>query len=328
MDCRRGPGDYAATVERLAVGLVGAGRSRNGLGPFLASYLEQAGARVVGVAGSSPASAQRAAAALGQRLGHPVAAAADLAALLTAPLDALVIASPAEHHLEALQHALAAGVPVLCEKPLVEPAQHGSGREVAAAFAARGLLLAENCQWPFVLPAFRQLFAARAERPPRSVQLMLSPSGQGRAMVEDSLPHLLSVLQALWPLDAAARITAVHCCELLPHTSQLELRLSLSLPTGDVEATLHLQRCLEQPRPAWLQLDGERMDRRIGADYRIDFVDHDDPARAVAAEDPLRALVSDFVAVLAGSDAGRIAAMTAAVRWRLDAYHQVLAQLP
>ena len=57
-------------ASRLHVGIVGAGRSRNGLGPFLASHLEAAGGQVVAVSGRSADRAAAAADGLETRLGH------------------------------------------------------------------------------------------------------------------------------------------------------------------------------------------------------------------------------------------------------------------
>src|SRR5262245_11429422 len=95
----------------LPTGIVGAGRSRNGLGPFLATFLERAGCRVTAVAGRSPERAEANAAALGERLGHEVRPCRDLDELCTSGIAALVIASPPEHHLAALRAAAAAGLP-------------------------------------------------------------------------------------------------------------------------------------------------------------------------------------------------------------------------
>lgn len=308
-------------VTATRIGIVGAGRTRSGLGPFLARFCEAAGARVIGVTGSSLPRARALADDFAARLGHAVIGCGDAAALLALGLDAVIIASPPPHHLEALEQALAAGVPTLCEKPLVAPAQLPRGHAIVQAFAARPLLLAENCQWPYVLPAFWQLFPQRRGLSPRQVRMRLSPSCTGRAMIEDSLPHFLSVLQALWPLDARCELLRVDSGTLQADTEAASLRLSLRLPTGDVEAELELRHCPQQPRPAWLELDGDRMQRRIGADYRIEFTA---AARSVTAADPMQLLVEDFLTAVAGADAAQQAQRTAAVRWRLWFYQAVL----
>ncbi|MEQ1634929.1 MAG: Gfo/Idh/MocA family oxidoreductase, partial [Planctomycetota bacterium] len=185
--------------EPLRIGLVGAGRSRNGLGPFLASACEKAGARVVAVAGRDAERAAHHAEELAQRLKHPVEARADLQALCAGGIDALVIASPQEAHLAALRAAASNGLSCLCEKPLVDPRDAALGLAVVQQFRGQGLVLHENAQWPFVLPVLAQLFS-RPEGSPRLLEMGLSPMGGGAlSMVADSLPHLLSLCLAVLP---------------------------------------------------------------------------------------------------------------------------------
>src|SRR4051812_30430380 len=147
-------------VSPIAVGIVGSGRTRNGLGPVLAAFLEQSRCRVVAVAGRSADRAGVNAGALEQHLGHPVYACRDVGELCTSDIAALIIASPPEHHLAALQAAVAAKLPVLCEKPLVHEHQVSDGCAVVDAFMHDGILLMENCQWPFVLPVLQELYGA------------------------------------------------------------------------------------------------------------------------------------------------------------------------
>ena len=99
----------SAKAQRIPVGIVGAGRTRNGLGRFLAEFLESAGFLVAGVSGRSFERATINAEAIGQRLGHNVTPFASPAELSVSGVAALAISSPAEFHLEALQAAAEAG---------------------------------------------------------------------------------------------------------------------------------------------------------------------------------------------------------------------------
>ncbi len=79
---------------------------------YAAPAIHQAGGRVVAVADPDPAS-RRAATALGAR------AHADMAALLRDPeVDAVYVATPNHLHRAAVEAVAAAGLPVLCEKPM------------------------------------------------------------------------------------------------------------------------------------------------------------------------------------------------------------------
>lgn len=315
---------YPLPAAPLRVGILGAGRSRQGLGPFLARAFEAAGATVAAVAGRDAAGSARAAAELAAALGHPVAAAADALALARA-VDALVVAAPVAGHLAGLDAALAAGVPCLCEKPLVAAADLAAGLQRVAAFRARGLLLAENCQWPEVLPTLRALHPAALRTPPRTLAMGLSPAEPGAAMVADSLSHVLSVAQAVVDLPPDARPGRVRQSDASPTATANVVAFTLPARSGPLDVELHLAVCPSQPRPAWLAVDGWRMDRRIGAGYRITFAAPD--GREQPCEDPLFRLVYGLGPLLTQAPRERTLAFADAVALRLRLYAGILAGL-
>ena len=99
-------------MDELRIAVVGVGR----IGLTHAEHLARQvrGARLVAVTTSSPERARSATRACG-----PVRVYDDLDALLEGePLDAAVIASSTSAHVDNVVHCAAAGVPVLCEKPL------------------------------------------------------------------------------------------------------------------------------------------------------------------------------------------------------------------
>ncbi|GAB4140159.1 MAG: hypothetical protein Fur0037_06610 [Planctomycetota bacterium] len=313
-------------MARLRVGLVGPRRARQGLGPFLASFLEQEGCEVAAVCGRDPQKTQGAAIEFERTFGHPVRALRDLAAFAGADIEALVIASPMESHLPALETAFDLRLSALCEKPLVAPGQWGAARDLVDRFASSGLLLAENCQWPYALGAFERLFGRPIPRPPRTFRMRLCPSGIGREMVVDALPHFLSVLQALAPLDAGS-IRGPDLRFAGPERATLRFEVAGRTGRGTaIEAELLLERRPNQPRPASLEIDGQRMERRIGPGYRLSF---EDPAsgRTVPSEDPLRLLVADFARAAKGEDEAAAPRLSAPVGPRLRCLEGLLAGL-
>lgn len=276
----------------LRIGVVGAGRARQGTGPYLAAAAEEAGAFVAAVAGRDRAGAERAAAGLAAARGHAVAAAADLGEL-AAGVDAVIVASPAEAHAAGLAAALGRSRPCLCEKPLLPFARRDAAAGLIAAFAAHDVLLVEHCQWPEVLPAFFALYPGRAGCPPAEVVMGMSPAGVGRAMIEDSLSHVLSLVQALAAVDASAGVRDVRQRDTGSAAEHNVLTFTLQAMHGPVRVELRLDRCQQQPRPAWFAVDGARVDRRIGAGYAMSLVAGE---REQPLPDPLRALVTRFVA--------------------------------
>ena len=105
-------GNGAAAVRPVGWGIVGCGWvARDHLLPGLRAT---AGARLVAACDRDPAAAARLAAG-----DDDVRTTGDLATLLDAPnLDAVYVATPNSAHLPVVREVAAAGVPVLCEKPL------------------------------------------------------------------------------------------------------------------------------------------------------------------------------------------------------------------
>jgi len=305
------------------VGIVGAGRTRVGLGPYFARDCQRAGLRLAGIAGRDAERTAALAERYAQQFGHPVAAHTDPSALARS-VDALVVATPVEHHAEGLAAALAARVPCLVEKPLVAPAQAVRGLELVDGFAAEALLLVENCQWPFVLPTFDRLFPGARTGPARRVAMRLSPSAPGPEMLLDSLSHLLSVAQSVLPDDA--RLQLLDCALEDPRCAggRNVLRARLGRRGGELELELELQVCASQPRPAWLAIDGRRIDRRIGQGYAFAFAAGE---RVLAADDPLTQSVAAFAEqVLRPDDLARARA-NRAIRERLSLYAAIVQRL-
>ena len=189
-------------APRPRIGILGAGRRRQGLGPFVARDLVAAGAEIAGFVVTSAASLDAVTRAWACELGIQARGHLELSSLLRAEqLDALAILSPAETHEPALEAALEAGLHVLCEKPFVwgRPELAATARRLALGFDTRGLLLWENCQWPYVLPAFERLHPGSLAGRRAGWRCGSSPLRRGVQMLGDSVPHVLSLIQALLP---------------------------------------------------------------------------------------------------------------------------------
>src|SRR5262249_32717857 len=141
------------------------------------------------------------AAALKERHGISAVAYPDLDAMLAkGRLHALAIASPAEAHARALAAGLEAELHVLCEKPLL-PGLHGDpeeARRLAGAYAKKSRPLAVTAQWRHAIPAYLLLFPDVSPRAATSFEMETGPDSEGEAMLVDSLPHAISIADALY----------------------------------------------------------------------------------------------------------------------------------
>lgn len=279
-------------MSRPRIALVGARRVRQGLGPFVARWLALEGAEVPALLTTSEETARAAEAELAEGAGLSARGFSDLGALLDeVPVDALAILSPAETHQAYLEAALDHGLHVLCEKPLVWPGE--AARSLAEGFAARGLLLAENCQWPHVRGAFEALHGPVGAL--ASFGMRLTPASRGVQMLADALPHPLSVLQALAP-DDEARLEDLRFSTHAPDAEEVVLEADYVTSAARVPARIELIRGETLPREACLTINGREARRRVRmADYALFLADG---AREVPLPDPLRSLLARFLADL------------------------------
>lgn len=283
------------------VGIIGPRRVRQGLGPFVARDLVAAGALVPCFLVTSGRSIAPAREELERTAGINPRAYTDVERMLDdEALDALAILSPAETHLEHLQRAVRHGLAVLCEKPFIWGTPHlpAVTTDVVEDFLDRGLLLYENCQWPFTLSAFGKLHPGSLDAPPRTFRMELQPSSHGVQTIGDALPHALSLLQALVPGDEP-EITGVAVD--LPTGAEsitIRFRYESSGHACDVEVRLHDDDVF--PRRAAIALDGREARRVVAPEtYRLSFAASHG---SVPLDDPLTTLVADFVERLRAPD--------------------------
>lgn len=281
----------------MRIGLIGARRRRQGLGPFVARDLAAAGAEVSCFLATGEASRDEAARRLAEESGIEARGHLDLERMLDdEPLDALAILSPAETHAAYLEAAAAHGLHVLCEKPFVwgVPRLAEQARDRIAAFEKRGLVLWENCQWPASLGDYARLHPGSTDAPPRRLAMRLQPASAGLQRIGDAVPHPLSLLQALAPHPDPALEDIRYGGE--SPLEPLTLRFVYRAGSARVGVEVQLEPARAFPRESELAIDGTRARRVVDPHgYRLFFVDG---PRRVALPDPLTQRVGAFVSAV------------------------------
>jgi predicted dehydrogenase len=285
-----------AGVEALRVAVVGARRVHSGTGAFLARMSVKLGAKLVGVVGTQPDTARQAAEALAAD-GIHVAAFAEAENLFAeAAPDVLILAMPSGAHRAWLHAALDGGAHTLCEKPLAAGSAE-EARSLAQRFAAAGLVLAENCQWPFVLPAFRELHPAFDLALAGKFRMLLSPPQRGLERWSEVLSHPLSILQEVAP--GPSILSEIRYAETSPEAPDARLDFSWRTHARLLQCEVMAEDMGRWPRPAEFAFDDALCRRRVSQkDYRIRFeAEVPGPGQRVASVapgDPMEACLRDF----------------------------------
>ncbi len=283
------------------VAVIGARRARQGTGRYFAAAFAKLGHRVCAITATADASLREATDALrrdGVRLQDGSAYTCARAMLAEATPDALVIASPADSHLEYIRMGLEHRCHVLCEKPLFAPAAAPATpaddaktcADLMRRFAAARRCLAVNTQWPQTLPTFMRLhpqlnLSADAID---TFDMRLCPESTGVDMLLDAAPHFLSMLYALC---GAGAITAPTI-----DMSERELRLQCTLrhARGQARARLTLEHRRGQPKPAEYAINGAIARRHIQMPGYLLSLEDANGAR-IPMRDPLRMIAEDFI---------------------------------
>lgn len=320
----------------LQVGIVGARRRSQGIGEHIARHLAALGANVVAIVGTQPDTLAEARDNLCRRHGIEVRGYLDLEAMLAAErLDAVAICSPDACHRQHLRIALARGVHVLCEKPLVfEPARDSlaDARPLVAGFAAARRMLMVNQQWPYTLPAFEELYPGVVDqaRPPRQLEMLLCPGSTGAAMVPNALPHVLSLLLALAPVGGEACRIEVRGEGPPEAPNSLDITFAYVHSQGTTAVRCVFRQGPTQPRPAGYAIDGYAVRRVIDAtDYSMRLEAVEANARSVPLPDPMSLLLTDFLRRIETATVPQPADPTLLDAQRLlcDVYRAAVAQL-
>lgn len=284
----------------MKIAVIGAGRRRNGIGAYSARFAHEEGAHVAAVLAQDTAAARRDAEGL-ETFGITAEAYGNMEELIdNHHPDAVIIASPAATHADYCARALKAGMHVLCEKPFIW--DHGCDvplvQQLLDRAQARGLVVAMNSQWPFVLSDYEQLCGLPPVPQIESFYIRLAPLSRGRDMIPDAMPHALSLLYA------ALGPGMLEQLELQPSPERLQVSCVYCAQQCRCRVTADLVHETAQPRSFAFGFNGTLARRSIDmADYSIAFTCE---GRSCAIEDPLRLSVRDFLRACSSGAAPRI----------------------
>ena len=197
----------------------------SGIGKNHARWFHQHGCQVVAFLGSAPETLEKTSQILAGQFPFAGRGYADLAELLEREKpDAVCVSTPNHQHFEHSLVCIEAGVPVLCEKPLVFDKDQSNSKnleraaQLVEAAKQRGVLLGTQMQYCFAAaPACELTGVAPDEIYEFSMKMETKNqiAGRGfRALWVDLAPHPLSVLQTLAPGARIVSVEEFQCAEL------------------------------------------------------------------------------------------------------------------
>lgn len=289
-DPRQAPKPFASD---LSVAVIGARRVRQGTGPFLALQAASAGAKVVGVLGTRAASAREAVEFLMEHGLRPMPYTDHEEMLQELQPDVVIIASPLGTHRAWLSAALGEGAHVYCEKPLTA-APPAASEKLIRAFAAHNLVIAENCQWPQVLLAFRKLHPQADLSKVSRFRMLMAPPMRGLARWGEVLSHPLSLIQTVAP--GPAELHDIRFTENAPDAVDSRLHFTYQTLDRVLDCEVMLEDLNVYPRPAEFAFDDFLCRRQVReSDYRMEFVDGKEGCVPQCVGDPMENALHDFL---------------------------------
>ncbi len=184
----------------MKVSIVGAGRTRNGIGEYIGKYFHQQGGEVTSVLGTTEKTSLQASSAL-RKYGIEARPYADFDDMVkTEKPDTVVIASPSSTHYGYLLKSLDSGLHIFCEKPFVWPEPVDLAQKVEDILEKareKGLIIAMDSQWPFSIGPYEEICGKLRVKESNTFSIKMSPPFPGREMIPESVPHALSLLHCL-----------------------------------------------------------------------------------------------------------------------------------
>lgn len=311
-------------VPPQSAAILGGRRARQGLGPFVARDLVRQGCNVTAISCTRPDNLIPALEDMERIAGIRPQGFISIRRMLDETKPGLAaILTPPSLHLEHLEQALEAGCHVLCEKPLLWPPNDAHGAlDIARRFEEQGLVLAENCQWPHVLPVYDRLHPGIRNVASR-LEMLLTPDSTGMDALRDCLSHLISLALATLPDDMPELEGPVSFDE-----TEAETKIAFNLRCGGraLAVTGTFRPSDQRPRPAAFGFDGHWAHRQIDpGTYAMHLTDK---VRTLPLPDPLgvhvRTVLERIRRAIAGgnapadADIHRRAALTADVIRRIS----------
>jgi len=275
----------------MKISIIGAGRTRNGIGEYIGKYFRQHGAKVTSVLGTTEKTSLQASSAL-RKYGIDAHSYTDFDAMVSAEKpDVVVIASPSSTHYDYLLRCLDRGLHVFCEKPFIWDDHPDIRKRIEDIFEKareKRLTIAMNSQWPFSIDDYEEICGKIRVEEKNHFFVRMSPFSPGRMMIPESVPHPLSILYC--------RLGAGEIQELnfeLDGEGEMSIRFTYLFETRACDVLIKLVRQKTPPRDFSFGFNEKIVSRSLDLNhYDIYFSYKNKTLRVI---DPLKLSVKNFI---------------------------------
>jgi len=275
----------------MKVCIIGAGRTRNGIGEYIGKYFHKHGGNVTSILGTTGKTSLRASSTL-QKYGIEARSYTDFDRMVTAEKpDAAVIASPSSTHYGYLLRCIDSGLHIFCEKPFIW--DDGADllervEDILGKARRKGATIAMNSQWPFSVDAYEGLCGKISIERTNSFFIRMSPFSPGKTMIPESVPHAFSLLYCLL---GSGDINDLHFES--KNKGEMNIRFSYLFGKNAWDVLIRLVHQETPPRAFSFGFNEKIVSRRLDPrNYEIYF-DYGDKTLKIA--DPLERSVKDFM---------------------------------
>jgi len=280
------------TDHRVLV--IGARRSHQGLGEFIAKFFKESGASICAVVGTSKNTVDEALANLKTRWGISSTGYTDLATAIQEQAPSIVaICSPHAFHRQHLQTVMDHDLHCLCEKPMVwqegEACDLNEVERIANGFYQQKKLLRLVTQWPLTLEEYFTLYPEVKPQPPRQFKMLMGPASAGKAGIADSVPHVLSMIHALTGIGSVQNVQTIR-----KEPERMEFSFDYQHDRGMLAVDVSLVRTPDPPRPAGYSINGFFAQRTIKLP-EYEFFFSSEEREPIPVKDPLRKLIQNLL---------------------------------
>ncbi len=278
-------------LNRLNVSIIGAGRTRNGIGEYIGRYLHQHGAVVTSVLGTSERTSLQASLVL-RKYGIEARPYTDFDRMVEAEEpDVAVIASPSSTHDEYLVKSIESGLHIFCEKPFIWGGQRNVRERIEDIFEKarqKKLTIAMNSQWPFSIDAYEAISGKAIIQNSNTFMMAMSPPFPGREMIPESVPHTLSLLYALLGVGEIEGLSFES-----DGRRKMDITFSYLFDTRSCEVLVRLTSQENPPRDLSFGLNDKIVSRKLGLENYEIYFDHE--GKKMKIVDPLELSVKNFL---------------------------------